>query len=73
MDYPAPGPRVVAAREALEDLAPRRGRGEGQQARDLLRRKLSEMRPHQRLTLGGRPRAELRPDGLRGDWRSGSG
>jgi molybdopterin-binding protein len=53
---------VVAAREALEDLAPRRGRGERQQASDLLRRKLSEMRPHQRLALGGRAPAELRPD-----------
>ena len=54
--------RVVATREAVEHLEARRGRGEREHASDLLRRKPSEMRPHQRLALGGRARAELRPD-----------
>ena len=54
--------RLVATREALEHLAPRRGRGEGHEASDLVRGKPAQIRPHQRLPLGRGARAELVPD-----------
>jgi hypothetical protein len=59
----------LAACEAFEHLAPRRDRGQGQEACDLLRRKLPELRPHQLLPLGRGACAELVPHRGRRDRR----
>jgi molybdopterin-binding protein len=51
-------------REPIQDLTPRRRLGERQQMRDLARRQLPYIGPHERGALGRGSRGELRPDGL---------
>jgi hypothetical protein len=67
MDYREVGHRlprsVVAASEALEHVEARGGRRERDQARDLLGRKVAQVRPDHRLAFGRRTSANLRPDG----------